>query len=102
MICRSTGHSLIDMQDFLLTLFNYFQESPTVVLKKALSLKYSYVDMFHIVFYYKKTCVDSFLDEKLFMSEINTVSLSDLFDELNQILNEVNAHEGELLEDVLS
>lgn len=88
------------MQDFLLSLFVKFQESPSAVLKKALSLQYSYLDMFYIVFLHKKTCFDSFLEENLFMSEINTFSLSELLSELTKIQEDINAHESALFEDV--
>lgn len=73
------------MQEFIIFIYTHFKESPLDVLKKALSLDYSYMDLFYILYYQQKATVDPFLDEKLFMAEISTVCLDSLFSELIKI-----------------
>lgn len=85
------------MQEFVNFIYSHYKESPSVVIQKALSLHYSYKELFFIVFYYQKATLDPFLDEKLFMSEINTISLECLFSELLIVKESLNTQDSQAL-----
>ncbi len=82
------------MQQFLLLIYSHFKDNPVEALKKALSLEYSYTDMFKIVYFYQKATVDPFLEEKLFMSEISIIPLENLISELIHINKEISSEEN--------
>lgn len=85
------------MQEFINFIYSHFKESPYVIIQKALSLQYSYKELFYIVFYYQKATTDPFLDEKLFMSEISIIPLESLFSELLEVEKALNLPEIQTL-----
>lgn len=85
------------MQEFFTYIYNYFKESPSIVIEKALSLQYSYKDLFYIVFCHQKATADPFLEENLFMSEISIVPLESLFSALINIKEDMQTLDNQAL-----